>query len=476
MKKRIFAVIFVLILFLTIPVSLIVVGFCLPSQYSNTYYAELPEMYDRICKTDKKRIIFIGNSAIAFGLEVDVMERQFGEYTVCPFGLYGAIGTKAMMDLCRPQIREGDVVILAPEQDAQAQSLYFNAEYLWNAVDGNFNLLENVPKENIGNMVGAFASFAGRKYKYFANGDAPQPDGVYAKSSFDGNCKMIYGRDYNHMLGSEQDNPVHYEKEVFSSQFGDYVNEFNKYVLSKGAHLLYGFAPVNLSGINNGVTQKDINEFYDYVESYLDCEFLGNPLDYIFETDWFYDSNFHMNTAGMTLFTRQLVCDLKAYFKDSSYTDIEIPEKPEVPDDGVTGEDGVDADKFEYEENGGKLTITGLTAEGERASSLVIPDFYHGKKVVGFSAETFADNKTIEKITLGKYISSVKDNSFNGCENLKMLCVNSDNSAADCAVYFALLDGAPQCNIYVPKEKYAEYSTSYWWSRYSVNLRIYPDE
>jgi hypothetical protein len=475
MKRKIFAVIFVLILVLTIPVSLLAVGFLLPPQYGNTYYAELPAMYDRICKAEGKRIIFIGNSAMAFGLDVNTLEAQFEGYTVCSFGLYGAIGTKAMMDICRSQIREEDIIVLAPEQDTQSLSLYFNAEYLWNALDGNFRLLKTVSQENAGEMVGSYVPFASRKYKYYRNGDAPDPSGVYAKSSFDGNCQMIYERNYNCMSGAEQDNPVCYDKEVFSASFGDYVNEYNKYVDSKGAKLLYGFAPVNLSGVESGTTQEEIEEYYDYVESYLDCSFLGDPLNYFFEREWFYDSNFHMNTAGMTVFTRQLICDLKAYFGDSSYTDIENPEKPALPDDGITGEDGVDADKFEYEEKDGKWTITGLTAKGKRASSLVIPDFYQGKKVVGFSAETFADDQTIEKITLGKYIASVKDHSFNGCVNLKMLCVNRDNSATDCAVYFSLLNGAPQCYIYVPAKKYGEYSTSYWWSRYAAYLR-YLDE
>lgn len=476
MKKRaacIFLIIYIAAVLLAIPLSLVVAGFCIPPQYAATYYAELQDMYSRLCNTQGKRIIFIGNSALAFGLETDALQSELKEYTVCPFGLYGAIGTKAMMDMARNEIREDDIVVICPEQNSQSQSLYFNAEYIWNAIDGKFSILGEVAAENRSQLFGAYPSFAARKFNYYKNGNAPQPSDVYSRSSFDENCKMIYPRAYNQMLGSEQDAPVSFASDVFSYEFGDYINEYNRYVQSKGATLLYGFVPINLSGIKSGTTSADISSFYRDVDEYLDCGFLGNPENYFFETEWFYDSNFHMNTPGMTVYTRQLVCDLKAFIGDSSPVSIVLPQKPVAPDDGITGEDGVDADMFVYEEVFGGYSITGLSEEGKSRTELVIPDFYNGKKVKSFSEKTFAGNTLITSITLGRYITSVADYSFSGCTNLKRIYVNRENSPADCAVYFNFLYGAADCRIYVPSEKYGDYATSYWWSRYASLLVAY---
>ncbi|MBP5242805.1 MAG: hypothetical protein J6Z36_03845, partial [Clostridia bacterium] len=367
MKRKVITIILSILFLLAIPVSLVIVGFCLPSQYSKTYYAILPKMYNRLKNTEGKKIIVVGNSAVAFGLESDLLEREIEGYTVCSFGLYGAIGTKTMMDLSRVNIGEGDIVILAPELMEQTLSLYFNSEFVWNAADGDFGILKYI--ENQSEMVGGFAGYVGRKYDYFING-APNPTDVYAADSFDDNCKMIYERPYNQLpLGYDAAGRISYDTAIFASDFIEYINEYNQFVTKQGAKLFFGFTPVNASGIALGTTTEDIDNFYDYIDEVLDCEILGNPNEYIFDSDWFYDSNVHMNSAGAVVYTAQLVKDLKVYFDDSTPIGIEIPPKPEVPDDGATGEDGKNAELFTYEQSGTGWKITGLTEEGKSVSS-----------------------------------------------------------------------------------------------------------
>lgn len=461
-----------ILLFLSVPLSLIGVGFGLPAQYTETYYAVLPKMYKRLKQTEGKRIIIVGNSAAAFGLSAGVIESEIQGYTVCPFGLYGAIGTKAMMDISRSNIHEGDIVILAPEQTAQSQSLYFNGFYMWNAADGDTEILGQLDWDNSGVMAGSFPAYASRKFNYFVNGDAPVPDDVYAASSFDENCYMTYDRPYNRMVGGfDANDSVSFEKEVFSDSFGDYVNEYNKLVLSKGATLLYGFVPVNVDGIAPGTDENKIVAFYDAVQEKLDCPFIGNPLNYIMDSDWFYDSNVHMNSAGAVVYTRQLVCDLKAYLSDSTPVKTEIPEKPEVPQEDVTGQDGKDAALFEYVAKGNGWEITALKPEGKNREEIEIPDFYEGKKVLSFTNTVFNGNTDIITIRLGKYITGIADDSFIGCPNLKKLYVHPECKPADCHVYWSLLSGAPDCKIYVPHAKYNDYINDYFWSKYGAYIR-----
>jgi len=468
MKKKAITIIIVVVLLLTIPLSLVLVGFCLPAQYGNTYYGVLPKMYEKLKSTEGKKIILVGNSAVAFGLDSELVESEIDGYSVCPFGLYGAIGTKAMMDLSRVNIGEGDIVILAPEQSSQSMSLYFNSEYMWNAVEGDFGMLKYI--KNSDQMAGGFISYVGRKYNYYING-APNPKDVYASSSFDENCKMIYDRPYNQLpLGYDAMSRISYDTQIFSSDFTDYLNDYSNFVSSRGATLLYGFAPVNAMGIALGTTEEDIDEFYNYIDGLLNCEILGNPNDYIFDKDWFYDSNVHMNTAGAVVYTRQLIKDLKVFLEDASPIEIEIPEKPQAPDDGETGEDGKDAALFNYEKNGSGWNITGLTEEGKTKTSIEIPDFYQGLKVLSFNVSVFAGNTTVEEIHIGKYIYGISDGSFSGCTNLKRLYVSPNAEPSDCSVYFALLERAPNCKILVPEAKIADYIFDYFWSRYGAYL------
>ena len=475
MKKAILKITLTILALLLAPVALLSVGLCLPAQFGKTYYGVLPGMYERLCKEQGKRIVVVGGSAVAFGLQGELMEGEIEGYTVCPFGLYGAIGMKAMMDFSKAGIREGDIVILAPEQGAQSMSLYFNGEHVWKGVDGHYDMLRNIEYDDWGKMVGAYPTFLSQKYGYWSKNETPNPQGIYAASSFDENFTMIYERPYNTLPdGYDSTERVSYRTEIFSSEFAKYVNEYNQFVTKKGATLLYGFTPVNFSGVETGTSEGDVDAFYDCVNEALDCEILGNPHNYILEKDWFYDSNVHVNSAGAVLYTRQLIQDLKVFLKDDSKTEIAFPEKPVVPDeDTQTGEDGVHVALFEYEETQYGYTITALKHAGKSLQRIEIPDYYNGKKVLGFAKEVFAGNTTVQTVCIGKNIRNIQDGSFAGCTSLKEIRLSAEMRPANCTVYGGLLDGVTGVSVCVPQALVGEYINDYWWSRYGAYVKGY---
>ncbi|MBE7088478.1 MAG: hypothetical protein E7370_03035 [Clostridiales bacterium] len=474
MKKIILKTTCTILALLIIPVALFIIGLTTPQQFGATYYGVLPKMVERLKTTEGKRIVVVGNSAVAFGVNGELIESEIEGYTVCPFGLYGAVGTKAMMDLSRENIKEGDIVILAPEQGAQSLSLYFNGETLWKCLDGNFDLLTRISFDDIASMIGSYPAFISQKFGYLSTNSAPVPEGVYAASSFNERLDMIYDRPYNQMLmGFDSVERVSYDKSVMTAEFSEYVNEYNDFVTSKGATLLYGFCPINIQGVMPNTTEEDIDAFYDFLDETLNCEILGSPHNYLFDSDWFYDSNVHVNTAGSVVYTRQLVQDIKVYLGDSSKTEIVIPEKPVVPEEDVTGEDGKDAALFEYEETSYGYNIVALTEAGKQVTSIEIPDFYNGKKVLAFGADVFAGNTLIQEIHIGKNIKSILDDSFNGCTSLKSIYMSKEAKASDCAVYSGLFNGVTGCKIYVPKAEMTNYINDYWWGRHGSFIEAY---
>ena len=111
-----------------------IVAIGLPPVYSNSFVGVLDEKVERLASIEGKKVVVVGGSSVAFGLDSALMEEYLG-MPVVNFGLYAAIGTKAMLDLSLPHIGEGDIVVLAPETDAQTLSLYFNGENMWKAID-----------------------------------------------------------------------------------------------------------------------------------------------------------------------------------------------------------------------------------------------------------------------------------------------------------------------------------------------------
>ena len=141
---------------LAIPLVLCVWGFVLPPQYRETFLGELSVKCERLAEpSDKPRLVLVGGSAAAFGVDSALLEEQLPQDRVVNFGMYAALGTRVMLDLSEPLLQEGDLVLVMPEQQQQTLSDYLGAQALWQAADGNFSLLRCLHGQDAAQMLGA---------------------------------------------------------------------------------------------------------------------------------------------------------------------------------------------------------------------------------------------------------------------------------------------------------------------------------
>ena len=71
----------------------------------------------------------------------DVLSQNGFDYTVCPMGLYGAVGTDVMLDLTASQLRQGDLVVFTFEPTSESMSDYFGANAYWKCAESDPGLL-----------------------------------------------------------------------------------------------------------------------------------------------------------------------------------------------------------------------------------------------------------------------------------------------------------------------------------------------
>ena len=481
-KKRI-TVIILFCLFTVIAVavpflSVFVTGLCIPPQYSQTYYGELAPMYKKLENTKGKKVIVLGNSNVAFGVDSALAEELLNvaglDYSVCNFGLYGALGTKMMCELALAQVKKGDMVIFTPELYSQSLSTYFSAEEAWYALDSDPAIFNDFTSPLKSALAGGYFGYTAKKLSLYKNNKPAQGSGVYSRSSFDENCDLKnFPRPYNVMDGgSDLNNPVVFEASVFTGNFISFVNDFADKVTKKGADIYYSFAPMNAGAIPFGETDK-IQGFYDYLDGALDFKIISNIEHYIFEKEWFYDSNYHLNESGMQVRTVQLVNDIKTELGNSKKTEFALPDKPVIPDGGLEGEgDNSDADMFEYRLDGSYYTVVGLTEAGKTAKELTIPYQVDGVYVKAFLPLVFFDNKNIEKITVQENIHTLSNGSFMGCTNLESIVLRH-GEPADISVGYGLLDGAGNCRILVPQGALSQFENNYFWGKYARQLQGY---
>ena len=448
------------VVLLAYPLTIGINAFILPSVYEDTFLGEMKEKIKLLKETDGKRIVLIGGSSVPFGVKSSLIEENIANYKVINFGMYASLGSNVMLDFAKARINQDDIVIFMPEQNVQTLSMYYNGKALWQALDGDFSSFWLLNHDTRQRMYGDLYSFSQEKFKFTFQNKLDLGDTIYQKSSFEKHGDIKEGlANYNIMYDQVDPTMNITFDENFDENFLSYVNDFASYVRTKGAHMYYRFAPMNQKAIED---ESTLDHYYEVLQDKLELDILGNPHDAILDSEWFYDTNFHLNDAGRIMNTKQLIKDIKLTLDDTSRTEIEDPEKPVIPEDENTKDgDNSDVDCFTYEEKEDYYIITSLLNEKE---DIVVPYRYNGKKVIAFSADVFASHKRIKTIRIQDNIRYLYDYSFNGCSALERIYLDNLNPSS-INVSGNLLDGC-NADIYVPKEAYSKYIQSYVFGAY----------
>ena len=452
-------------------IAVIIAGFSIEPQFGNTFLGALADKNRRLEIIGKPKIIIVGGSSTAFGLRSDLLEDEIG-MPVVNFGLYATLGTKIMLDLSRANIKKDDIIIIAPELDAQTLSLYFNAESAWQAFDSDMAMLSYAKFENYGMLAGNFWDYAISKLKYKRYGGL-NPDGVYSRSSFNANGDIIYPRPHNIMLLNYSPNHmINLDPSILSDDFTEYLNQFVKFAKSKGANVYFDFPPMNRLGVIQYGDSEAIYEFYLFLAKNLDCEIIGNINSYILDERYFYDSNYHLNDSGVLIRTALMAEDIKRTLDIDVPVVIELPPPPEKPvDENMSGDD-IYSEYFLYEPYAGGLMIVGVSDTAKSMNELTVPRFADGKLVLAIGEKAFAGCSMLTKVVINDNIAQFYDHVFDGCERLEMIIFNMVN-ANTIAVGDDFLGGVKEsCRIYLTREAFGNFAVDYFWSKYSGYMDV----
>lgn len=300
----------------------------MPEQFDELYLGELADKYARLRSlSDENKIIVVGGSSVAFGINSQVMEKYLG-MPVVNFGLYGPLGTTIMMDLTRGHIQEGDIIVLAPETDEQTMTMTFNGEGIWEACDSDFTMLFKIRFHNWGDMLGSFWVYAQKKLQFFRLGKA-QPDGVYDHDSFNEYGDVIYERQGTIMPdGYDSTVLIDLKESITNDEYIDYVNDYIDYCQRQGATVYFSWPPMNELAVQQDL--DGILEYATFIRENIHCPVISDITDYILDAGYFYDTNYHVNDVGVYVHTANLIQDLENVIGDGDYIPIERPAPPEI--------------------------------------------------------------------------------------------------------------------------------------------------
>lgn len=291
-------------------------------QYEHTYNASLLDKVNRLESLDDPKIVLLGNSNLAFGINSELIEEAMG-MPVVNMGLHGGNGSAFHEEMAKYNVTSGDIYVLCHcdynDKNSVAQPLT-----TWITIENHFHLWKLIRANDVITMVKSFPAYLKRCLNLYSAGTGNQdPGGVYARSAFN---------EYGDVAVLREGNQDTSEGEIDVPEIGDIpvkrINELNEYLTKRGASLVVAGYP-----IKNGRSTADAFEFISFQEQLverLDCPVISNYVDYLFDYNYFFNSNRHLNSEGAELRTIQLISDLKrwqetdvdANINADEYTDI----------------------------------------------------------------------------------------------------------------------------------------------------------
>ena len=470
MKKTLLIILRSVLAIIAIAAILVPVAFppiatvLLPSAYSDHYIVAREDKLSSLENTEGPKIVVIGGSSVAFGLYSPILEEYTG-MPVVNFGLYGALGTKLMLDLALPHIGEGDVVILAPELDSQTLSTYFDPLITLRATDGYLlDVIGDIPSEHYTSLFASSWEFAGEKIGYLT-GEGPKDEGIYRKDNFNDNGDLILGlRTENVMMGyREKNNPVTLDTEIVGEDFIDYVNTFAASCGAVGADVVFTYCPINELSLAEGTDDTKIAELERTLDEALDFPVISYLSDYIIPAGYFYDTNYHLNDSGAILRTIRLANDLLMYLGDPSPVRLLEPEEPELPAADVYLEYyDPNSEHFEFALLAdGSYMITGVKDEYKHLTTLTVPLTYNDYKVTELGPSFLQGSAASTLIiTADTSLNTIMNGAFKGASNLSSLYIYFENEA-ELAPPADFVGTASDFKVYIPEG--SNYMAGYYW-------------
>jgi len=435
----------------------------LETVYDDSFYAALKTKYDRLNSIDEPKIVVIGGSSVAFGIDSKLVEQETGMPAV-NFGLYAAIGLKPMLDLSKKAVHSGDIIIIAPELSAQMYSDYIGYDYLLEAIEGRPDMGTALGWDYAKGFLRSLPKFLKNRNEILKNG--LNIEGVYASRSFDEAGDLRFPRTENTMNGGfSKTNLPEFSSEILTDGFFEMVNAYAGECRAKGASVYFSFPPVNERSLE--YANGDPEAFVRKSEERLEFGILSSLEDHWMDPGYFYDSNFHTNDAGTVYNTVLLVNDLQRVTGRMTARTVEVPEPLPIETESELREvqsDGI----FTYALSEKGMVVKGLTGEGKALENLTVPDRLGGYPVVGIDAFAF-ENAAAVQITLPETVLWMQEGLFRNASSLRTVYLNFRSLPEVSSDLLAL---APEdLKLYVPKEVYGKFVTDYFWGAFSGCLR-----
>jgi hypothetical protein len=286
---------------------------------SRHYLCSIQDKLELLKSAASPRIIFIGGSNLAFGLNSQLIAEQTGYHPV-NMGVHAEFGINPLMRMAEAHAKPGDLIVLAPEYGVfRKDGLKCSQEFavklydLWPGCREYFQPDVEAPLPKLAKPpLFLLADRVVNARRYLFDSQDQRVPGIYERGSFNefGDHVKHYGVDRNsvhHEMGAVR---LDLDKSHIIENI-ETINQFCERCQQRGASVVFTHAPLSAT---NGAAQPETKQRFEAtLVSGLTCPVITSVDQLTFEDDLFFDTEYHLTEAGATKRTAVLCRQILRY-------------------------------------------------------------------------------------------------------------------------------------------------------------------
>lgn len=279
--------------------------FVIGNQNLGSFQAALLDKTERLRSIGEPKIILIGNSNLAFGVDSQRIQEALG-MPVVNMGLHGGLGNAFLENMVKLGVSEGDIVVVC-HSDYDDDGTIPDPALAWITVEMHPEFWKLIPAKAIPQMLKAYPGYLYSSAVRFLTGspkNVPETGTSYSRAGFNA---------FGDVCVRGEDSFVFTEGSVVVPQVGEEtaarLNALNHYILSRGATMVVAGYPIGSGEFTPA--EAEFDAFEAQLREALDCPVISRFADYFIPYSCFYDTVFHLNDVGVKLRTGQLIADLQ---------------------------------------------------------------------------------------------------------------------------------------------------------------------
>lgn len=281
-------------------------------QYRNNYVASLTDKVNRSRSIDGPKIMLVGNSNVAFGMNSELIENEIG-LPVVNLGLHGGLGNAYLEQIAKVNVKEGDIVIVCHSSFSDNDEIP-DPELAWIAYDKNDSLWPMIREKDYKQMLLAYPSYLKKSMFLWVRHAGNHDTGdCYSRNAFNEWGDVVYrpgGIDVDSMFSN-----THVYLPSMNDTCVNRLNELNQYCIERGATMLVAGYPIAY-GEYSEFSKDEVIAFQTQLDQELDCDMISDYTDYMYPYHYFYNTVLHLNEEGAKARSYQLISDLKRWMEN----------------------------------------------------------------------------------------------------------------------------------------------------------------